>query len=133
MTQPEYDLTREVADALVELLPGWTVDTKIPLDIPMVNLPFVALTEQPGAESHRPWNQQTGPLMEVGSIDIDLLGSSVSQLKQTARLVSRMLYSMVRKSDRITEVYCPATFAARPDWNDRVSRVGAEFDFTYRP
>ena len=130
---PEYDITREVSDVLVELLPGWTIGTSVPADIPAVRIPLVTLTEQPGAESHKPWNQQTGPMLEIASFDIDLFGNSVSELKQTARIVSRVLYSLVNKSNRITEVYCPATFAARPDWNDRISRVGAEFDFTYRP
>ncbi|QOC55710.1 tail terminator [Gordonia phage Archimedes] len=129
----EYDVTKEVADALVALLTGWTIDTKVPADIPTVRLPLATLTEQPGSESFKPWNHSTGPLSEIASIDIDLFGSSVLELKQTARAVSRMLYSMVSKSNRITEVYCPATFAVRPDWNDRISRVGAEFDFTFRP
>ena len=130
----EYDVTKVVADELVALLPNWTIDTKVPGDIPIAKLPLLTLTEQPGSESFRPWNQTTGPLSEIASLDIDLFGSSVFELKQTARVVSRMLYSRVGKSNnRITEVYCPATFAARPDWNDRIVRVGAEFDFTYRP
>lgn len=128
----DVDLTKVVADALVAFLPGWTIDTKVPGDIPAVKLPLCTLTEQPGSELHRPWNQTTGPLLEVASLDIDLFGTSVLQLKQNAKEVARMLYSLVRQSNPITEVYCPATFAVRPDWNDRISRVGAEFDFTYK-
>lgn len=125
------DIVKIVADELVARFPGWTVDTQIPGELPESDLPLIVITEQPGAVADTAWNQTTGPVAEWASLDIDLFGFDIRSLKSAARDVSRMLYSMVRGSNPITTVRNPSTFARRPDWNNRINRVGGEFDFRF--
>ncbi|WIC89781.1 tail terminator [Gordonia phage Sapo] len=129
------DVVKDVTDALVDALEpyGYTVADAVPAELPVSALPVLVFTEQPGSEGHRPWNQLTGPVTEWASLDFDLFDTDLLRLKATARLVSRVLYSLVRGQNSVVSVHAGATFAKRPDWNDRVLRVGGEFDFEFRP
>ncbi|AOE44363.1 hypothetical protein SEA_GHOBES_10 [Gordonia phage Ghobes] len=130
----EVDVVKEVTDRLVDVFGerGWVVSDQVPAELPVASLPLLVFTEQPGSEGVVPWNHQTGPLTEWLSLDLDLFGLDVLELKRAAREVTRVLYSLVRGQTSVVSVHTASSFARRPDWNDRVLRVGGEFDFEYR-
>lgn len=90
------------------------------------NLPFVAVRLLPGQEWSRTWQGATGHLLQ--SVDVDLFTRDLSGIVLGRAIRSSLSALTVRG---VTPHRCPP-LSRRPEWNERVRRVGAVFDFIVR-
>lgn len=89
-------------------------------------LPFVAVRLLPGQEWSRTWQGPSGHLLQ--SVDIDLFTRGLDGVVLGREIRSSISGMKVRG---LTPHRCPP-MGRRPEWNERVRRIGAVFDFIVR-
>lgn len=123
---PDVDALRLVISTLASCLPGVHVADVLPEHSAMdANLPAVRIDLLPGDEV-TPFGGMTGPLMDVISLDIDVIARSRAEAVPVAKLVRDILHQLpLMPGTGVTYVECPA-MSTRPDINPRARRLGVD-------
>lgn len=126
------DVLRLVIEHLSDNLEVWVADTLPAAGELETELPCVRVDELPGVSRKIPW-QLTGELelQELG-IDIDVLGSSRYETRMIRERIHTVMMALPNIAPGITRVQASATFHTRPDFNQNIRRVGAEYLITVR-
>lgn len=120
------DVLRIVIHELAERIDVWVADVlPLPADLED-NLPMVVVDEVPGASQMLPW-QATGPELRALGVDIDVLGQSRAQTRPVRERIDQIMRALPNLGVGITQVKPASTFHTRPDFNQTVRRVGAEY------
>lgn len=128
----EPDVLRIIIDRLSEVTDVWVADVLPPAGELDQHMPCVRVDELPGNTKLIPW-QITGDmeLQEIG-IDIDVFGASRYETRQVREAIHRAMMTIPNDIAAVTRVQAAATFHTRPDFNQMIRRVGAEYLVTAR-
>ncbi|WP_018119416.1 hypothetical protein [Corynebacterium mastitidis] len=126
------DVLKEIIHCLSDVTGVWVADTLPPGDSLSEELPCVRVDELPGTSKLIPW-QITGEmeLQELG-IDVDVFGASRYETRAVREAIHKTMMLLPRTVAGITRVQPGATFHTRPDFNQNIRRVGAEYLVTAR-
>ncbi|WP_411815491.1 hypothetical protein [Gordonia sp. SND2] len=116
-----------VLDRLAEHIQNVWIDDKYPPNDQLeTNVPAIIIEDMPGFTSDIPLGGS--PLVHEIAIDITILAKDLATARTIGSAVERIIFAMVLDADNtVSHVSQPVTMHKRPDWNSRVSRVGAEF------
>ncbi len=130
MTAPRlfHDGLAILVQGLQSQFPDRWVANRLPQE-PETDLPAIWIQPIPGATRFKPWGAHA-PLEDVPAFDVDILARKAADwgaLFAFADSVRAALYSLPGRDPRVREVIEDVPFTPRPDWNDRVIRVGGEY------
>ena len=128
-------MTRTFADGLAILISGlqsqfpdrWVAD-RLPPQVES-DLPAIWINPIPGATRFSPWGEGL-PLEDVPAFDVDILAAKSAgwrALYDYADAVRTALLTIYTRDPRVRGVNEDVPLTKRPDWNDRVIRVGGEY------
>lgn len=128
-------MTRTYADGLSLLIttlqsrfPGAWVADRLPPALES-GLPAIWVQPIPGSTAYTPWGGML-PLEDRPSFDVDILASKTAgwkALNDYADAVRTALLTLPVYNHLLRGVTEEVPFTARPEWNDRVIRVGGEY------
>lgn len=113
--------------ALQSRFPGQWVADRLPTPVES-SMPAIWINPIPGSTAYRPWGGM--PLEDRPAFDVDILGlASVGwlALNDYADAVRTALYSIPAVDSRVRQVEEDVPLTKRPDYNDRLIRVGGEY------
>lgn len=119
---------------LAEQLPEAWVTTDLPEDLEQV-LPVLQVVRIGGSKQQYPWSHG-GPLHDNATCDLDAYGRTrehAADLMLRACTLLPLLRNNTSQGGVVTEVIENVGPSWRPDYNPRVRRFGATYQFTIRP
>lgn len=131
MTSPEPSRDEAaigyILDRLAQHITGAWISDEMPAhDALESNLPAIVLEDMPGWTDGQPLGG--APLVHELAVDVAVYARDVSTARTIAAAVERIVFAAILDGDGpIMSVSQPVTMHKRPDWNDRVKRVGGEF------
>lgn len=128
MTRAFHDGLAIIVNGLQTQFPDLWVANRLPED-PESELPAIWVNPIPGATRFKPWGPHM-PLEDVPAFDVDVLAkrsAGWATMNNLADSVRRALYNLPGVDHRVRETIEDVPFTPRPDWNDRVIRVGGEY------
>jgi len=125
----QRDLLEFVIDTLASCLPGVCVAEQLPpLDRLDAELPVLRVDELPGSATVTAWGGTPVPLLDSSAFELEVFAPSLAVAKPVAERAAEVMFTLSTVADSpVTQVKCPSSFAARPDFNPRVRVLGAEF------
>lgn len=132
MTQPGFpDSLKTIIDAVNAALPLAYVTDELPKSTALEQkLPIVLIQDIPGSSRDVPWQAATGPLTDVFSADFYVLANSRRASRELAARLRGIIWSLLwNDTVGVRHIVEQSGFSRIPDWNERVKREHAEYDF----